>query len=75
MTDLLWMGKEHIALSSLAPDLLTVSFNGLSKSHLIAGYRCGMDVLCGEKKHAKGYIEGIKLLQLCVYVQMFLHSH
>ena len=55
-------GKEHIALSSLAPDLLTVSFNGLSKSHLIAGYRCGWMVLCGEKKHAKGYIEGIKLL-------------
>ena len=55
-------GKEHIALSSMAPDLLTVSFNGLSKSHLIAGYRCGWMVLCGEKKHAKGYIEGIKLL-------------
>lgn len=55
-------GKEHIALSSLAPDLLTVSFNGLSKSHLIAGYRCGWMVLCGEKKHAKGYIEGVKLL-------------
>lgn len=55
-------GKEHIALSSLAPDLLTVSFNGLSKSHLIAGYRCGWMVLCGEKKHAKGYIEGLKLL-------------
>ncbi len=55
-------GKEHVALSSLAPDLLTVSFNGLSKSHLIAGYRCGWMVLCGEKKHAKGYIEGIKLL-------------
>ena len=55
-------GKEHIALSSLAPDLLTVSFNGLSKSHLIAGYRCGWMVICGEKKHAKGYIEGIKLL-------------
>ncbi|WP_448903169.1 aminotransferase class I/II-fold pyridoxal phosphate-dependent enzyme [Eubacterium sp.] len=55
-------GKEHVALSSLAPDLLTVSFNGLSKSHLIAGYRCGWMALCGEKKYAKGYIEGIKLL-------------
>ena len=59
---LVMYGKEHISLSSLAPDLLTVSFNGLSKSHLIAGYRCGWMVLCGEKKHAKGYIEGIKLL-------------
>lgn len=55
-------GQKHVALASLAPDLLTVSFNGLSKSHLIAGYRCGWMCLCGNKSHAKGYIEGIKLL-------------
>lgn len=55
-------GVEQVALASLAPDLLTVSFNGLSKSHLIAGYRCGWMCLCGEKSHAKGYIEGINLL-------------
>lgn len=55
-------GEEHIALASLAPDLLTVSFNGLSKSHLIAGYRCGWMCLCGNKEHAKGYVEGINLL-------------
>ena len=55
-------GLEHTALASLAPDLLTVSFNGLSKSHLIAGYRCGWMCLCGDKSKAKGYIEGIKLL-------------
>lgn len=55
-------GHEHIALASLAPDLLTVSFNGLSKSHLIAGYRCGWMCLCGDKSKAKGYIEGINLL-------------
>lgn len=55
-------GLEHIALASLAPDLLTVSFNGLSKSHLIAGYRCGWMCLCGDKSKAKGYIEGINLL-------------
>lgn len=55
-------GGEHIALASLAPDLLTVSFNGLSKSHLIAGYRCGWMCLCGDKSKAKGYIEGIHLL-------------
>lgn len=55
-------GEEHIALASLAPDLLTVSFNGLSKSHLIAGYRCGWMCLCGDKTKAKGYIEGINLL-------------
>lgn len=55
-------GKEHIALASLAPDLLTVSFNGLSKSHLIAGYRCGWMCLAGDKSKAKGYIEGLNLL-------------
>ena len=53
---------EHIALASLAPDLLTVSFNGLSKSHLIAGYRCGWMCLAGDKSKAKGYVEGLKLL-------------
>ena len=55
-------GEEHVALSSLAPDLLTVSFNGLSKSHLISGYRGGWMCLCGDKSKAKGYIEGINLL-------------
>ncbi|MCM1466729.1 MAG: aminotransferase class I/II-fold pyridoxal phosphate-dependent enzyme [Alistipes sp.] len=55
-------GLEHTALASLAPDLLTVSFNGLSKSHLIAGYRCGWMCLCGNKSGAEGFIEGIKLL-------------
>lgn len=55
-------GEVHTALASLAPDLLTLSFNGLSKSHLIAGYRCGWMSLCGDKSRAKGYIEGLNLL-------------
>lgn len=55
-------GEVHTALASLAPDLLTLSFNGLSKSHLIAGYRCGWMALCGDKSKAKGYIEGLNLL-------------
>ncbi len=55
-------GEKHIALASLAPDLLTVSFNGLSKSHKVAGYRSGWMCLAGEKSHAKGYIEGLNLL-------------
>lgn len=53
---------EHTALASLAPDLLTISFNGLSKSHLICGYRCGWMCLCGNKSYAKDYIEGLNLL-------------
>ena len=55
-------GKEHIALASLAPDLFTICFNGLSKSHRVAGFRCGWMCLAGEKKHVKGYIEGLNLL-------------
>jgi alanine-synthesizing transaminase len=55
-------GLEHVSVASLAEDLLTVTFNGLSKSHLIAGYRCGWMCLSGDKSNAKGYIEGINLL-------------
>lgn len=55
-------GVEHVALASLAEDVLTLSFNGLSKSHLIAGYRCGWMCICGDKSKAKGYIEGLNLL-------------
>ncbi|GLB32575.1 aspartate aminotransferase [Lacrimispora amygdalina] len=55
-------GLTHTSIASLAPDLLTITFNGLSKSHLIAGYRCGWMSLCGDKSFAKGYVEGINLL-------------
>lgn len=55
-------GEKHIALASLAPDLLTVCFNGLSKSHMVAGFRCGWMCLAGDKSKAKSYIEGLNLL-------------
>ena len=55
-------GEQHIAISSLAPDLFCVNLNGLSKSHRIAGYRCGWMCLSGDKSRAKGYIEGLNLL-------------
>ncbi|MGN1349894.1 MAG: aminotransferase class I/II-fold pyridoxal phosphate-dependent enzyme [Anaerovoracaceae bacterium] len=55
-------GQEHVALASLAPDLFTISFNGLSKSHRVAGYRVGWMCLCGDKSNVKGYIEGLNLL-------------
>ena len=53
---------EHIALASLAPDLQTLCFNGLSKSHRVAGFRCGWVCLAGDKSRACGYIEGLNLL-------------
>ncbi len=59
---LVFDGEKHIAVASLAPDLLTVCFNGLSKSHKVAGYRVGWMCLAGDKSRAKGYIEGLNLL-------------
>ncbi|MBS4959985.1 MAG: pyridoxal phosphate-dependent aminotransferase [Clostridiales bacterium] len=55
-------GLRHTSIASLAPDLFVVTFNGLSKSHRIAGFRCGWMCLSGEKSYAKGYIEGLNLL-------------
>lgn len=55
-------GGEHISIASLAPDLFCVTFSGLSKSHMIAGFRVGWMVLSGNKLNAKGYIEGLNML-------------
>ena len=55
-------GKEHVSISSLAPDLFCVTFSGLSKSHMIAGFRIGWMILSGNKNIARDYIEGIKML-------------
>ena len=55
-------GLEHISIASMAPDLFCVTFSGLSKSHMIAGYRVGWMILSGNKAIAKDYIEGINML-------------
>ena len=55
-------GQEHISIASLAPDLFCVTFSGLSKSHMIAGFRVGWMVLSGNKNIAKDYIEGLDML-------------
>lgn len=63
---------EHISMATIAQDLFCVSFNGLSKSHRIAGYRSGWMVLTGDKSHAKDLIEGLDMLasmRLCANVQ------
>ena len=53
---------EHIALASLANDLLMISFNGLSKAYRVAGFRAGWMVISGAKDHARDFIEGMELL-------------
>lgn len=55
-------GLTHTSIASLAPDLFVVTFNGLSKSHRVAGFRCGWMSLSGDKSKVKGYIDGLNLL-------------
>ena len=55
-------GYKHTSIASLAPDVFCVTFSGLSKSHMIAGFRIGWMILSGAKSKAKGYIEGINML-------------
>jgi alanine-synthesizing transaminase len=54
--------REHISIAALAPDLMVITLNGLSKSHRIAGFRAGWMCLSGDKSSAKGYIEGLNML-------------
>lgn len=55
-------GQEHISIASLAPDLFCVTFSGLSKSHMIAGFRIGWMILSGNKEIARDYIDGLNML-------------
>lgn len=55
-------GEEHVSIASLAPDLFCVTFSGLSKSHMIAGFRIGWMILSGNKEIAKDYILGLNML-------------
>jgi len=52
----------HVPMSTVAPDILTVSFDGLSKAWRSAGFRAGWMVLSGNKKRAAGYAEGLETL-------------
>ena len=55
-------GYEHISIASLAPDLPCVTFSGLSKSHMVAGYRIGWMILSGNKRCMRDFIYGINML-------------
>lgn len=52
----------HLPIATLAPDRPVITFGGLSKSHCVAGFRVGWMVISGDKKHIKGYIEGLNML-------------
>jgi alanine-synthesizing transaminase len=58
----LYDGARHTAISSLSEDVLTLTFNSLSKSYRSCGYRAGWMVVSGDKRPAKDYIEGLNML-------------
>jgi alanine-synthesizing transaminase len=62
---------EHVSTAALAPDVVCVTFNGLSKAYLLAGFRAGWMVVSGPRQHASSYIEGLNILanmRLCANV-------
>ncbi len=66
---------EHISTATLAPDLLVCTMNGLSKSHIICGFRCGWMVISGAKENAKDFIAGLvqlSAMRLCANALMQL---
>ena len=67
----LYDGATHTAIGSLSEDVLTVSFNGLSKNYRSCGYRAGWMVVSGDLRDARDYIEGLDMLasmRLCANV-------
>lgn len=68
---ILYDDAEHIPIAALCEDLLLVTFNGLSKSYRLAGFRSGWMILSGAKDDALNYIEGLEILsnmRLCANV-------
>jgi alanine-synthesizing transaminase len=67
----LYDGVKHTPLASLSQDVVTLTFNSLSKSYRSCGYRAGWMVISGDKKRARDYIEGLNMLsnmRLCANV-------
>jgi alanine-synthesizing transaminase len=59
---ILYDGAEHTVTALCAPDLVTLTFNGLSKTYRAAGYRMGWMVISGPRQHASDYIAGLDIL-------------
>ena len=68
---ILYDEAKHIPAAGLSDDILTITFNGLSKAYRAAGFRVGWMMLSGNLKAAKSYIEGLEMLasmRLCANV-------
>ncbi len=67
----LYEDAVHTPMALVAPDLLCLTFSGLSKAYRVAGFRSGWMVVCGPTQHAQSYIEGLNVLtnmRLCANV-------
>jgi alanine-synthesizing transaminase len=68
---ILYDDAVHVSTASLAPDLVCMTFNGLSKAYRLAGFRSGWAVLSGPTDDAASYVEGLEILanmRLCANV-------
>ena len=59
---LLYDDRKHVPVATLAEDLLCITFSGLSKSHMVAGFRAGWMVISGNRDMGRDYLEGINML-------------
>ena len=59
---ILYDGAEHVPFASVAPDLFTLTFNGLSKAYRLAGFRSAWLLVTGPRRAAGGYLEGLSIL-------------
>jgi len=68
---ILYDDAVHVPFAKVAPDVFTLTFNGLSKAYRVAGFRAGWMMVTGPKRHATSYLEGITILanmRLCANV-------
>ena len=68
---ILYDDAVHTTFAAIAPDVFTMTFNGLSKAYRLAGFRAAWMLMTGPRKHATSYIEGINMLtnmRLCANV-------
>jgi alanine-synthesizing transaminase len=68
---ILYDDAVHVPFAAVAPDVFTLTFNGLSKAYRLAGFRSGWMMVSGPKRHAANYLEGITILanmRLCANV-------
>ncbi|MEU2086695.1 pyridoxal phosphate-dependent aminotransferase [Streptomyces albus] len=59
---ILYDGAVHHHVGALAPDLVCLTFSGLSKAYRVAGFRSGWLLVSGPKQHARDYLEGLGML-------------